>query len=204
MSKYYIFGNGQFAELIKLLIVEEKKIKENKIFFVTKKKIDKKNYIDEENFFLLGKKKFNVFIGLGDIDKRIKLIKKLKSKKYKFPNFVSKTAKVFNKCSLGIGNIILPYSVVLPPSKIGNFNILGTNTTLLHHGDVANNCLIGGGCTIGAGTKIANNTFIGVGCTIASRNLKIGSSCFISSGSVLFNSIQSKTKIIGNPARKIL
>ena len=38
MSKYYIFGNGQFAELIKLLIVEEKKIKENKIFFVTKKK----------------------------------------------------------------------------------------------------------------------------------------------------------------------
>ena len=65
-------------------------------------------------------------------------------------------------------------------------------------------CLIGGGCTIGAGTKIANNTFIGVGCTIASRNLKIGSSCFISSGSVLFNNLQSKTKIIGNPARKIL
>ena len=57
---------------------------------------------------------------------------------------------------------------------------------------------------VNVGTKIANNTFIGVGCTIASRNLKIGSSCFISSGSVLFNNLQSKTKIIGNPARKIL
>ena len=85
---------------------------------------------------------------------------------------------------------------------INQIKLLNESKKLIY--DVANNCLIGGGCTIGAGTKIANNTFIGVGCTIASRNLKIGSSCFISSGSILFNSIQSKTKIIGNPARKIL
>ena len=204
MSEYYIFGNGQFAELIKLLLVEEKKLEENKIYYVTRKKIKKKNYIDEEKFFLLKKKKINVIIGLGDIVKRFKLIRKLRSKKYIFPNFISKTAKVYKNCSMGIGNIILPYSVILPPSKIGDFNILGTNTTFLHHGNLENNCLIGGGCTIGAGTKILKNTFIGVGCTIASRNIKIGSSCFISSGSVVFDNLKSKTKVIGNPARKII
>ena len=204
MKEYYIFGSGQFAELIKLLIIEERKSEKNKIYFVSKIKVDKKNFIQEEQFFKLKKKKINIFIGIGNIEKRSKLIKKLKSKKYQFPNLISKTSKIYKECTLGIGNIISPYSVILPPNKIGNFNIIGTNTSLLHHSNISDNCLIGGGCTIGAGTKIEKNTFIGVGSTIASGSLKIGSNCFISSGSILFNTIPSKTKVIGNPARKIL
>ena len=69
---------------------------------------------------------------------------------------------------------------------------------------ISNNCLIGGGSIIGAGTKIEKNCFIGVGATIASNNIKIGTNSFISSGSVLLNNLQSQSKVIGNPARKIL
>ena len=125
MSEYYIFGSGLFAELIKLLIIDEKKSTTNKIYFVSKAKIDKKNFIQEEQFFKLKKKKINVFLGLGNIEKRGKLIKKLRSKKYQFPNFISKTSKIHSGCTLGIGNIIMPHSVILPPNNIGNFNIIG-------------------------------------------------------------------------------
>ena len=35
MNKYYIFGNGQFAELISDILIDEYKIKKQKIFFVS-------------------------------------------------------------------------------------------------------------------------------------------------------------------------
>ena len=56
MRKYYIFGSGQFAELVKDLLEDENKINKNRIFFISKKKINKRYYIDEKSFFLIKKK----------------------------------------------------------------------------------------------------------------------------------------------------
>lgn len=204
MKNYFIFGSGQFSELLRDLIIEEMNVKGNQIFFVTKNESSKKNFISEKNFFTLKAKKIVVFIGVGNIKKRLNILSKLKNKKYIFPNFISRSALVMKKCSLGRGNIILPNSTILSPSKITDFNIIGTNTNILHHCEISNNCLIGGGSIVGAGTKIEKNCFIGVGSTIASKNIKIGTNSFISSGSVLLNNLQSQSKVIGNPARKIL
>ena len=41
MRKYYIFGSGQFAELVKDLLEDENKINKNRIFFISKKKLIK-------------------------------------------------------------------------------------------------------------------------------------------------------------------
>ena len=204
MSDYYIFGNGQFSELLSYALIEEKKIKKKNIFFITNKNVNKFNHIYEKEFFLINKKNLNVFIAIGNIKIREKVINKLSNKKYKFPNFISKSSKIMKKSTFGKGNIILPSTSILSPVKIKDFNILGTNSIILHHCEIDSNCSIGGGSLIGAGTKIKKNTFIGVGVTVGSLNLKIGSNSFISSGSVVLNNIPNDTNVIGNPARRIL
>jgi sugar O-acyltransferase (sialic acid O-acetyltransferase NeuD family) len=204
MSNYYIFGNGQFAELISHILCEEQKIKKKKLFFVVNKYINKKNYILEKNFFKIKKKTLKVFIGIGDIKKREKIIKKLVDKNYQFPNLISKSAKIMKRCEFGKGNIILPSSTILSPSAFQDFNIIGTRTTILHHCKIGSNCLFGGGALIGAGTNVEKNSFIGVGSVITSLNINIGSNSFVCSGSVVLNNIEKNSKVIGNPARKIL
>jgi len=206
MNEYYIFGNGQFAELLKLLLEEEKKIKTNKIFFVTKKKINKKNHLYEKDFFTI-RKKTNVFIGIGNIKPRIKILNILLNGNHNFPNFISKKTHIMKKVKIGVGNIILPNTNILSPTKIGNFNILGVNSNILHHCDIHSNCVIGGGTLVGSGTKIEKNVFIGVGTTISSNSpekIKIGHNSFVCSGSVIFSDVLNNSKVIGNPARKIL
>ena len=111
------------------------------------------------------------------------------------------------KVKLGVGNIILPNTNILSPTKIGNFNILGVNSNILHHCDIHSNCVIGGGTLVGSGTKIEKNVFIGVGTTISSNSpekIKIGHNSFVCSGSVIFSDVLNNSKVIGNPARKIL
>ena len=204
MSDYFIFGTGQFAELLGHALIDEEKIKQKNIFYISDKKINKKNYIYEKEFFSINNKNLSIYLGIGNIQIREKILKKLSKKKYKFPNFISKSSKIMSKCRLGKGNIILPSSTILSPAKIQDFNIIGSGSKILHHCKIESNCLIGGGTSIGAGTKIKKNTFIGVGVTIGSLNLKVGCNTFISSGSVVLNDVPNNAKVIGNPARKIL
>ena len=116
MNKYYIFGNGQFAELISDILIDEYKIKKQKIFFVFNKHINKKNHILEKNFFKIKSRNFNILIGIGNINKRQKLTKKLINKKYNFLNLISKSEKIMKNSKFGKGNIVLPNSTILSPS----------------------------------------------------------------------------------------
>ena len=49
MSKYIIFGNSQFVELLKILQEYEKKIKLKDIFLMTKNKTKKLKVINTKN-----------------------------------------------------------------------------------------------------------------------------------------------------------
>ena len=66
MNKHYIIGDGQFALLLKHLFIDENIAQADEIFFVTKKKIKKKNYISENDFLLI-KERVTVFIGVGSV-----------------------------------------------------------------------------------------------------------------------------------------
>ena len=99
MSELYIIGNGQFAELLKYLFIDENIAQNNEIFFVTKNKIKNKNFIYEKDFLLI-KKKIDIFVGVGNIKSRIEIIKKFKKKNYNFPNFISKSSNLMKKILL--------------------------------------------------------------------------------------------------------
>ena len=94
-------------------------------------------------------------------------------------------------------------SVILNKAKINKFCIVGTSVTILHDTTIGENCVIGGGTLIGANNTFENNIFVGVGSVFASRKINIGKNSFVSSGSVVLNSIKKYSKVIGNPAKVI-
>jgi UDP-3-O-[3-hydroxymyristoyl] glucosamine N-acyltransferase len=203
-NRIYIIGKGKLAELVSNLLIYEKFIKKKEIFYVQKKAKNElnKKIISESRFLKLKEKKI-AYLCLGDINVRKKLIKKFKKKNIIFPNFISNNSNIYIK-NIGIGNFFLPNSVVLPTSKIKNFNIIGTSTNILHHVSISNNCIIGGGSTIGAGSTIGENVLIGIGSKIASANIKIENNVLVASGSVVLKSISKNSRVIGNPAKKIV
>ena len=111
MSDYFIFGTGQFAELLGHALIDEEKIKQKNIFYISIKKLIKK-IIFMKKFFSINNKNLSIYLGIGNIQIREKILKKLSKKKYKFPNFISKSSKIMSKCRLGKGNIILPSSTI--------------------------------------------------------------------------------------------
>ena len=143
----------------------------------------------------------------SDIAFREKVFKELRENNLDFVNLIHPSVIIDDTSKIGVGNIILPNTNILSPTKIGNFNILGVNSNILHHCDIHSNCVIGGGTLVGSGTKIEKNVFIGVGTTISSNSpekIKIGHNSFVCSGSVIFSDVLNNSKVIGNPARKIL
>ena len=73
----------------------------------------------------------------------------------------------------------------------------------MHNVRVENNCIIGGGTTIGSNVHIQKNVLVGVGVTFAAEKIKIKENSIICSGSVVLNTIETPSKMIGNPAKAI-
>ena len=62
------------------------------------KKINK-NHLNEKDFFTI-RKRTNVFIGIGNIKPRIKILNILLNGNYNFPNFISKKSHIMKKLKL--------------------------------------------------------------------------------------------------------
>ena len=105
---------------------------------------------------------------------------------------------------VGKGNVIGTNTTLSTKVNIGNYNLIGTGVNILHNSKIHNNVIISGGSNIGANVQIYDNVFTGVGTTVASGKIKIKENSFVCAGSVVLNSIDSNSKVLGNPARKIL
>ena len=202
-----VIGAGQLGVLVSNIITRQNIF--NILGFIDKDKNKKSKLVNgfkvlgSEDYLLKNEKNYNLVLALGNIKKREQIIKKLKNKNFKFPIILDPSCNIDKDVKIGMGTIISNSSTVLNNTKIGDFSIIGTAVTILHNVKVENNCVIGGGTTIGSNVHIEKNVFVGVGTTFASKKIKIMKNSFICSGSVIFNSVKAKSKMIGNPARLI-
>jgi UDP-perosamine 4-acetyltransferase len=205
-KKIIIIGAGQFGALVSRIII---KLNNYEILgFIDsdpKKKIINKIKVlgNDKQLKKYKKKGIGLVLAIGDIDKRLKLIEKLKRRDFFFPKIIAYSNKIDETTKIGMGSIITNHSVILNHCKVGKFCLIGSAVKILHNVNISKNCVIGGGSTIGSNVKIKDNVFIGVGSTIASKKIIIGSNAFICSGSGVFKDVKNNSKIIGNPGRVI-
>lgn len=189
MKKIIIYGNNEFAKLLKYYI--ETDSDKNVEGFVVDEKYITEQYIQgiqvvpfEKCEIYYPQDKYEILIGVGYSKMntiREEIFKKCKNKGYNISSYVHSTAKISDNVKLGEGNIILEDTLIQPFTKIGNGNLIWYKVAIGHDsliGDfntftgmssisgivnVGNNCFIGNNATVKDKIKIANYTLIGAG-----------------------------------------
>lgn len=203
-KKIIIFGAGQFGHYVLDIINRNKEY--DFLGFIDKAK--KKYVIGNDNYFKknINKKFKNVEIIIAIFEKKLrkKIINLVEKYKLPTPNLIDKTSIVSDSIIIGTGNIIGTNSVISNGVKIGSYNLIGTSVNLLHNCKLGNNNIIAGGTNIGANVIVQNDVFMGVGSVIASGNIRIKENSYICAGSVVLRNLEKGSKVLGNPAKKII
>lgn len=116
-------------------------------------------------------------------------------------NVISENALLYD-CCLEKGNLILPYSLLEPGSKIGENNLINCYSGIFH--DV----YIGNHNEIMPGAKLLGSSSIGSKCRIGSNstilpNISICDSVIVGAGAVVTSNIVESGTYVGVPAKRI-
>jgi len=145
--------------------------------------------IDNYNFG----SEIEVLIGISDIKFRNEIISKLESKGVVFFFFFHHSVIIPKTIELGKGNIIYPFCIIGPNTKMGDFNMVTSYSFISH------DCVIGNGnffstAGIAGRVSIGDDNFFGIRSTVI-PHVTIGNQNLIQSGMVIDKSIKDETTV---------
>ncbi len=126
----------------------------------------------------------------------------MKSKGYRFINFISKNAIVAKDLIIGENNLIFSGVYLDYFGKLGNCNIIRPQTYVGHNFDIGNGVYIAPNCSIAGFCTIEDLSFIGIGSTILER-LTIKRETLVGAASLVTKSTEPYTQYIDSPAKKV-
>ncbi len=130
-----------------------------------------------------------------------KIVELLVSKGAKFATLIHPTAILSKYCHIGEGTIITPNCTINDNASVGNFvSLLGSKVA--HDASVGNYSTLSGNCALNGHVKVGEMVYMGCGVLIAPSK-KIGDHATIGIGSVVINNVKPRTKVFGNPAKRI-
>jgi len=118
----------------------------------------------------------------------------------KFATIVHPSAYVSKMSNLSHGTVVLQNVTIASNVSIGNHVIILPNTVISHDGFIGDYTCITGGVSISGGVKVGNSCYIGTNSAIIG-NITIGDFSLVSMGSVVIDSVEENSVVIGNPAK---
>jgi sugar O-acyltransferase (sialic acid O-acetyltransferase NeuD family) len=208
MRKIAIAGAGGFSKEVYLTISDINK---------TESKWDFIGFFDDNvpkgrffmDFRVLGNmndldqidEEVDVVIAAGKSYNIISILNKLHSNKLGFPNLLHPACQFlhFESLTIGIGNIIQPYSSLSADNKIGNYNVFNAGVRVGHDTVIGNYNTFATSTLISGGVEIGNQNDFGMNSGIIQYK-KVGSRNVIAPMSVLFKSVKDDGHYMGVPA----
>ena len=130
-----------------------------------------------------------------------KIVSELQLKGAKFVSIIHPTALISDYTFLGEGIVIYPYAKVNVNSSLGDYvSLLGS--IVAHDVKVGNYSTVCGTCSLNGHVEIGERVFVGSHVVIAPSK-KIGDDAYIGNGSVVIRNVRARTKVFGNPAKRI-
>jgi NDP-sugar pyrophosphorylase family protein len=215
MRKTVIIGTGAVAAELTSYISDNNKFVDEEL------KIDLLGYIDYEYNLETYWKKYklqrpilgdidtynfdqqvDVLIGVSNINYRNNLITKIENRGGQIGHFFHHTAIIPDGADLGRGNIIYPYCIIGPNSKIGSLNLITSYSCVSH------DCILGNGnvlssAIIAGRVNVKDNNFFGIRSSVI-PNISIGSFNTIQAGMIVDKSIENETTVFYKYKEQIL
>lgn len=133
------------------------------------------------------------------LKERIQLKKSYNIPEDRFVTFVHPTCTISRSAKIGIGTVIMANTVVNPNAVIGKFCTIQSNVTIGHDSKMGDYNFIATQSTVG-NIVMGSRNFMGINaCT--NNFITIGDDCFIAMASNVIKSVESETKVMGNPAK---
>jgi len=152
--------NAQYKKFNILGFIDEETQNHNKEY-------DKVRVLGGLDFLVESFTGVNVVVAIANTAVRRKIIQKLMSHSFRFPNIIHPKVSLGINIKIGEGNIIQPNTTLTCDVSIGNFNIINSNCVLSHDTEILNFCTIHSASVITAPTLIKDNTFLGVNVVIS-------------------------------------
>lgn len=138
---------------------------------------------------------FDVFVAIGytNMNKvREGLYKRLKSKGYRLPNYISSKCSFLSNETIGDNNLILEDNTIQPFVKIGCNNVLWSGNHIGHDVTIKDHCFITSQVVVSGFTIIENNSFLGVNSTLRD-GITIDQFSLIGAGVTLMHSTEKES-----------
>jgi len=117
----------------------------------------------------------------------------------RFCTFIHPSCIISKSASIGVGTVIMANTVVNPNAIIGNFCTIQSNITIGHDSKMGDYNFIATQSTVG-NIVMGSRNFMGINsCT--NNFISIGDDCFVAMGSNVIKSVESGSKVMGNPAK---
>ena len=143
-------------------------------------------------------------IGIGDISKRLSIVKEINIKipNFKWTAIISENSTIAKGVVIGHGTAVISGSIINTGTKIGEHCIINTRATIDHDNQIGdfvnvNPCVVTGGSVI-----IHNESEIGIGSTI-NNNILINRNVLIGGNSFVNKECLPNSLYYGNPIKKI-
>ncbi|MCQ2581731.1 MAG: acetyltransferase [Alphaproteobacteria bacterium] len=138
---------------------------------------------------------------LGEPYVRKKYIDIIKNKGGSFVSLIHPSAFLGKNTTIGIGTIIQPRVVITSDVQIGNYCVIGINSTISHDSVIKNFVTVSPGCDVAGWCHLYDFTFMGIhSCLIPHVVLGQTEGVFVAAGAVVTKSF-SAGRIMGVPAK---
>ncbi|GHA48922.1 acetyltransferase [Salinimicrobium marinum] len=135
--------------------------------------------------------------------KRKELISSLVDNEDRFITLIHPKVHVGRGVTIGKNCLIMAGVVLTSNAVIGDHVCILPNSVIHHDSQVQDYTLIGSGVVVAGGTLIGKNCYIGSGSSII-NGISIGDHSLIGIGSNVLKDVNSRARMVGNPARNII
>lgn len=143
-----------------------------------------------------------VCVAVGDNLTRQQIVKKLTQSGHAVTGAISRSAWLAPSVALGVGVQMLPGSIVMAATTLGDGVIVNTNASIDHDCVVGDYAHVAPGVAIAGGVTIGRRTLIGIGARVL-PGVTIGDDVVVGGGAVVVSDVADGVTVVGNPARPI-
>lgn len=143
-----------------------------------------------------------VFVALGSNALRSRLAQLATDLGFELVNALSPSAVISPSAKIGKGVAVMAGAVVNAEASIGDLCIINTGATVDHDCQIGRAAHIAPQSALAGNVEIGQQTFVGIGTKII-PTICVGEYVMIGAGSVVISSINSRTTVVGVPAKAI-
>ncbi|MBB4120077.1 sugar O-acyltransferase (sialic acid O-acetyltransferase NeuD family) [Mesonia hippocampi] len=134
---------------------------------------------------------------------RIDLLNSYRIPLDRYATFIHPSVVISKNSKIGRGTAIMANSVINSNAIIGNHCTIHSNSLIGHDTLMGNYNFIAAHNVIGSNNVIGNANFLGLNSSF-NNYIEIGDFCFVGMASNVIKSVNSDTKVYGNPAKEFI